>query len=644
MSNFKTNRFSQINNDESSDESDSENIPKPNKFSYLNESSDDESNNDELNNDELNNDESNNDESTNYESKNNEATNIELIEKEDIEKQEIVEKIQNDKITKKKRLQLQKEKYDRKKDLQNTTKVTNLINYYSEKVEIVVNEKKLIEESDVVINSETKYCIIGNNGCGKTTLVKYVYEKIKNIHDVLLIDQDIEIESVGQTIKDFILDANYDLHEKYKQMKELEMLEELNEEQNELYAELGEYVYSNEWDKYEAESNKILDGLGFKNTDAPVNLLSGGWRMRLAIGKALLRKPQILFLDEPTNHLDLEAVIWLTDYLSYYNKTVLIITHQIGLVNTIADYTWFIGNPECTGTKLYTNKGGYNKCIQMLNQYEKEAQQRYDKYLKKVEEIKKKSLPKKDQQELLSKHKVTRPLPYNVVITFEDVLRINSNNIIEFKNVDFSFDNKTIFNNIEFGIGMDSRYIIVGSNGAGKTTLFKMCSGILQPTNGDIIRDERLRIGYYHQQIIENLPLEMTSIEYIKSIDSKLDEGQCRGRLGRIGLKKNETLDPCKTKIGSLSGGQKARIALCAIQLQNPHIILMDEPTNHLDIESIDGLIEGINKFNGGILIITHDTYLIESVNNCSIYEVNNNKISLFKGEFKDYCNKILVE
>lgn len=513
------------------------------------------------------------------------------------------------------------------------------------KIEISIGGKKLINESDLVINENTKYFLVGYNGCGKTTLLKYLYDKLKDKQDILMIDQDINIENENQSVNDFILNANFELYQKYKQMTELEKKDEMTDEESQLYNELSKYVYSNSWDKYNADALKILKGLGFNDSNKEVRLLSGGWRMRLALGKALLYKPNILLLDEPTNHLDLSATIWLTDYLESYTKTLIVITHQIGLLNTLPNYIWYISNSDGTGVKIHTIKGKYKHYINNLKEAEKKHIEEYNKFQKKITEMKNKSKPKKEVEEFIKKHgSITRPpKPYIVKILFEDVNVFTSKNIIELSNVNFSYDNKNdVLIDVDFSIGFDSRYVIVGENGAGKTTLFKLCLGKLLATNGEIIRDERLSIAYYNQQIIEGLPLNNTPLEYILSLNNDFDEGECRKRLAKIGIKKDELNDHCKVKINDLSGGQKARVALCAIQISNPHIILMDEPTNHLDIESIDALIEGINNFNGGIAIITHDMYLIESIEKCKIFEVKNNRVTEFYGDFNDYCDEAL--
>ncbi len=622
-----------------------------NKFSFIMEDSDTETDS-----------ESESETETENETKTEYETNIDLdLKKKDINpekidnKKEINDKTNGVKLNKAMRDELKKNKKERKeildiKGLEKLKTIEGVRTIFSDEVEILVNGVKLIGESNITINEKTKYVLIGNNGCGKTTLVKYLYERINDIDDVLMIEQDIQIEDTEQKVCDFILGANQELYTKYLRMKELEKL--IDTEQNILldeYQQLSEEVYGNDWEKFEAESKRILNGLGFTDLNIPVRILSGGWRMRLALGKALLRCPNVLILDEPTNHLDLDAVIWLTDYLYHYKKTLIIITHQIHLMNTIADTIWLVSNPELTGTKVYTIKGNYDKVIKMIENMEREVNKNYEKFTKRVEELRKKSTPKKEVDEFIKKSGIPRPpKPYEVNIDWEKINQLSSTNIIEFRNVDYSYGDKNIFEQIEFSISMGQKLIIVGPNGIGKTTLFKLSSGQLSPSKnnsnetGYIIKDDRLRVGYYHQQIIDNLPLDLTPIQYLQTLNHRLDNGACRGILGKLGIKKTETVDLPNIKINLLSGGQKARVSLSSIQMNSPHLILLDEPTNHLDLESIEGLIKGINEFNGGIVIITHDMYLIESIHNASIYEIKNKKIIKFNGDFSDYCSSIL--
>jgi len=196
-------------------------------------------------------------------------------------------------------------------------------------------------------------------------------------------------------------------------------------------------------------------------------------------------------------------------------------------------------------------------------------------------------------------------------------------------------------------IRMDSRCIICSPNGSGKTTLFKLISGKVSPQDGYIIKDDRLRVGYYNQLITDNLPLNLTPIDYLKSLDGRLDDGKCRAILGKISIKKTEEgYDLPKTLISKLSGGQKLRVSIAGIQMFNPHLLLLDEISSHADIETVEALITAINNFNSGVVLISHDVHLIRNIDNAVLYEVNKEKKDLikFNGDFDDYVDKIISE
>jgi ATPase subunit of ABC transporter with duplicated ATPase domains len=519
-------------------------------------------------------------------------------------------------------------------------------NLFVEQVELIINGKTLVNESNIVINSETKYTVIGHNGIGKSCLLKYIYNKLKDNTDILMIDQNVEIE-VGETIHNFILKANKEMFDKNTEFERLGNVEELSDTESNKYNELSEYLSENEWDKFNAESKRILKGLGFNNIENNTKILSGGWRMRLAIGRALLRKPKILILDECTNFLDLEAIIWLTNYLLSYKETLITITHQINLINAISNIIWYIGNIDMTGTKVHTIRGNYKNVLKKIVDTEKELEENYNKFQKKIKELRNKSTPKKEVDEYIKKHEIPRPpKEYKVNIQFENVTSPNRDKIIDFREVNFSYnkgmiDEKIIFNDLNISLSMDSRIVLVGRNGSGKTTFFKLSNEDETPNNGIIIKDERLRVGYYNQHVSDTLPLDLNSIEYLQTIKSNLNSSDCRAILGKLGIKKtSDNNDLCLVKIKNLSGGQKVRVTLASIQMKIPHLLLLDEVSSHLDIESIDGLIEGINSFKGGIVVITHDIYLIENIKNAVLYEVKDKNLIKFNGEFSEYCDK----
>jgi ATP-binding cassette subfamily F protein 1 len=530
--------------------------------------------------------------------------------------------------------------------------MTTLIS--EEKLSIRLGNKLIIDESKLVINENIKYGLVGPNGCGKSTLLNYIITNLPSNIEAYIVDQHIQIHSTEQTVLDFMLRANSKIYDINQKVIELESKDEMNDDEFEKYTELTDSAEYAEYERYISESKRILKGLGIIDYDNKICYYSGGWRMRLAIAKSLISKPFVLIMDEPTNHLDLNAVIWLSNYLTTYNKTLIIVSHQIDFINTFSNVIWYIGTPDFTTQKLYTISGNYYKLQKTLEAISKTATTAYNKFELGLENLRKQKKGKKiatksEIEEYIKKNNSARPpKPYQVKIGFPEVAQIQNKSIIRFEDVSFEYDiNKPILSNTEFNIDLKSRYVIVGANGVGKTTIFKLCKGDIQPTNGIIITDSRVKIGYYNQQVIEGLPLDITPIEYLQSLDNKLDIADCRSYLGKIGLRKQtdtDNGDPCSIPIKNLSGGQKARVSFCSIQVQSPNVILLDEPTNHLDIESIEGLIQGINDYKGGIVMITHDVYVISQIENMEIYEIKDYKIQKFRGEIDEYVDIVINE
>ena len=533
---------------------------------------------------------------------------------------------------------------------QNSSDIQNIsVNSFS----ISIGKKPLFIDSQLKLVYGSKYGFIGKNGCGKSTLLKHIAAKLLPIDkdmDILYVDQ--EIEPSQKTAFETVIESNVKRNQLLNKNKDVLLkLENDDGNQEDLLEELKsieEEMVAINFEKDESIVRRILNGLGFSlaDQDKPTKDFSGGWRMRISLARALYLEPTLLLLDEPTNHLDLNAVIWLTWYLSTWKKSLLVVSHDQGFLNEVCDNMINIEDK-----KLEYYRGNFHKFKLAFKQKKSNKLKEWEKVEKTVKQMRKKSKPKKEVTDFISKKEkegIVKPdKEYQVVINFEDVGQIGRP-IIQVEDVGFEYNtNKKIFDCLNFGLDMDSRITLVGKNGAGKSTLIKLITDELKPTHGYISRKNQLRIGYYHQHFDSYLPKTLTPIQYIESV-SKVDKEDLEGttlyqyirrQLGSISLE-----GEAHTKlIGELSGGQKARVALVALILQRPHLLLMDEPTNHLDIESVDGLIEGINNFNGGVFVITHDSELVTRTD-CDLWIVENNKLIFHKGDYEDYKEKIIED
>ena len=478
-----------------------------------------------------------------------------------------------------------------------------------------IGSKSLFENSSLSLSYGNRYCLIGKNGYGKTSLLKqFKYlcddEKLR----ILYVEQELILDE--RKPLQFILDSNIKL--KFYQDR-VNMLQEkfdsttdFSEEQYNELTEAQTYLDSFNPDKEEALVNKILFGLGFTADmlEKSSHHFSGGWQMRLSLARSLYLEPDLLLLDEPTNHLDLEAIIWLSDYLQSWKKIAVIVSHNLGFINSICTHILNIENK-----KLTSYKGNYNKFKSAFIKKMSEMKKEYDKYDKKIKEQKKKGLTGNKLVEFIKKNQVERPeKDYDIIINFLETRKYN-NNVIKIENVSFSYGNNHILDNITLGLSMESRVTLVGLNGCGKSTLIKLIKGEIQPSSGEINILNGIKIGYYNQHFDQQLPFDKTPIEFLSDYAPSSDEiGKnmikheiVRSYLGKIKLESSAH----NKLIGELSGGQKARVAFVKLIFEKPQILLLDEPTNHLDIETVETLIESLETFEGGILLITHEPEMI---------------------------------
>ncbi|VDP63569.1 unnamed protein product [Schistosoma mattheei] len=404
--------------------------------------------------------------------------------------------------------------------------------------------------------------------------------------------------------------------EKLKSLLETDQSPSVVDKFNEVYEEL----VAIKADAAEGKARRILSGLGFtKNMmDRPTKDLSGGWRMRVSLARALFLEPTLLLLDEPTNHLDLNAVIWLDNYLQSWKKTLLIVSHDQSFLDN--EY-----EKQEKRLKELKQSGMSNKQAQAKNQ--RDALTRKQAKNKQTSN----ELNDNGKPQLLSK-----PKEYVVKFTFPNPTPI-SPPILGLYNVTFAYPNqKPLFKELNFGIDMTSRISIVGPNGVGKSTFLKLLTGEVQPTDGERRLNHRVKIGKYDQHSADQLNLSETPTEYLQRLFN-LNYQDARATLGKFGLEAHAHTIPN----ADLSGGQRARVAFAELSRRAPDILILDEPTNNLDIESIDALADAINEFEGGVIVVSHDERLIRDTN-CILWVIEDLGINEIDGDFDDYRREIL--
>jgi len=361
--------------------------------------------------------------------------------------------------------------------------------------------------------------------------------------------------------------------------------------------------------------------------------------MRVALARALFANPDILLLDEPTNHLDLEAVMWLEDYLITWPNTVVIVSHAREFLNTVCTDVYHYQD-----AKLTYYKGNYDafdkKRSETIIQKRREADaqkmkvEHVQKFIDKFRYNAKRASMVQSRIKSLNRMELVEEIMEDPTCVFifptPDKLRPP---LLKIEEGSFGYTkDKLLLKGMEFGVDMESRIAIVGSNGCGKTTLLKLLTGDLQLTSGQQYRNNRLRISMFTQHFIDQLELKLSPLEqFIRDFHGASQEA-IRGHLGSFGITGPMSLRPMYL----LSGGQKSRVAFALSVWKNPHIMILDEPTNHLDIDAVNALIIALNAYQGGVLIVSHDQHLIQSV--CDqIYYVKDQKLKKFHGDFEEY-------
>jgi ATP-binding cassette subfamily F protein 2 len=515
--------------------------------------------------------------------------------------------------------------------------------------------KSLIEETEIIINYGNRYGFIGPNGSGKSTIMKAIAARAIPIPDALdIYFLDREYPATDITALDAVMESNDEIA---KLEARAELLNEAMavaeaDQQTEIQTTL-EAIYDRldqlDASSAEARATSILFGLGFtvQMMGMTTREFSGGWRMRVALARALfLPTVECLILDEPTNHLDMDAVLWLEDYLSKWDRILFFVCHSQDFLNNVCTH---IVRLDQTYKKLRYYAGNYDTYIQSRRDQDMVQTRAYDAEQRDIADIKDfiarfghgtvKMVRQAQSREKLLQKKLaaglSKPPEQDPVYdwTFPDAGQLPVP-VLSVEHVSFHYPGgKDLYNSVDFGVDLDTRVALVGPNGAGKTTLVKLMTGELQPTGGQIKRNMHLKISRFTQHFEDKLDLSMTPMDFFKTVVMPKETiDRIRSLLGRFGCsggQQSQVMD-------QLSAGQKARIVFAIISYEKPHLVMLDEPTNPLDMESIDALAQCIKAFKGGVIMISHDMRLISQ---CAemILICDNKQITRYNGDIMKF-------
>ncbi|EAL90179.1 hypothetical protein KXW98_005954 [Aspergillus fumigatus] len=535
-------------------------------------------------------------------------------------------------------------------------------------IDISIGGHRILTDASLTLAYGRRYGLVGQNGIGKSTLLRALSRRevaIPSHISILHVEQEITGDDTPaiQAVLDADVWRKRLLAEQEKISKQLAAIEaerssmadtskdaaRLDHEReglditlNDIHSKLAEM----ESDKAESRAASILAGLGFspERQQYPTKTFSGGWRMRLALARALFCEPDLLLLDEPSNMLDVPSITFLSNYLQSYPSTILVVSHDRAFLNEVATDIVHQHSERLDYYKganfdsFYATKEERKKIAK--REYEKQMAERahLQAFIDKFRYNAAKSSEAQSRIKKLERMPVLEPPESDYVVHFKfpDVEKL-SPPIVQMSDVSFGYSkDKLLLRNVELDVQLDSRIGIVGPNGAGKTTVLKLLTGQLQPTSGLISTHARLRIGYFAQHHVDALDLTTSAVSFMaKTYPGKTDE-EYRRHLGAFGITGTTGLQ----RMELLSGGQKSRVAFACLSLTNPHILVLDEPSNHLDIEGMDALSEALQRFEGGVVMVSHDVTMLRNV--CtSLWVCDKGTVHKFDGTVDAYKKMI---
>jgi len=504
--------------------------------------------------------------------------------------------------------------------------------------------RTILDGASAALPPGSRVGLIGRNGAGKSTLVRVIAGQLEADDGACEMPKGAKLGYIAQEAPDgtatpfeTVLAADIERADLMERSETEEDPEKLGDIYERLIA-IDAYTAP-------ARASSILQGLGFDEVmqARPLSSYSGGWKMRVALAALLFSAPDVLLLDEPSNHLDLEAVMWLEDFLQSYRATILLVSHERDFLNNVVDHILHLQNGKVT---LYP--GGYDsferqRAERMAQLAAAKANQEAQRaklqdYIARNSARASTAKQAQSRAKMLSKMQPIAEMANDPSLSFDfpdpDQLRPP---LITLDLASVGYAETPILKRLNLRIDPDDRIALLGRNGNGKTTLARLLAAQLAPMEGDMNSSGKMRVGYFTQYQVEELDTDDTALEHMTRIMRGASPAAVRAQLGRFGF----SGDKATTKVGKLSGGERARLALALITRDAPHMLILDEPTNHLDVDAREALVQALNMYKGTVVLVSHDRHMLEMTADRLVL-VDNGTAKEFDGSLDDYIALVL--
>ncbi|MBN8987618.1 MAG: ABC-F family ATP-binding cassette domain-containing protein [Rhizobiales bacterium] len=517
-----------------------------------------------------------------------------------------------------------------------------------------VGHQILFIEASAALQKGEKIGLVGPNGAGKTTLFRMISGQELPDEGQVSLDRGITIgyfsqdvgEMAGRSAVAEVMDGAGPVSIVAAELRALEAAmadPDQADRMDDIIAQYGEVQHRfEELDGYalDGRAREALSGLGFSQEmmDGDVGALSGGWKMRVALARILLMRPDVMLLDEPSNHLDLESLIWLEQFLRGYEGALLMTSHDREFINRIINKV-----VEIDGGTLTTFSGNYEFYEQQRALNEKQQQAQFErqqamlaKEIKFIERFKARASHAAQVQSRVKKlDKIERVEPpkrrQTVAFDFLPAPR-SGEDVVSLKNVHKGYGSRTIYQGLDFMIRRRERWCVMGVNGAGKSTLLKLVAGSTEPDDGTVAIGGSVKMGYFAQHAMDLLDGERTVFQWLEDCFPQAGQGSLRALAGCFGFSGDDVEKKCRV----LSGGEKARLVMAQMLFDPPNFLVLDEPTNHLDLATKEMLINALSEFEGTMLFVSHDRHFLAALSN-RVLELTPEGIHQFGGGYTEY-------